>query len=282
MTPFERPLAAFRTSDGLAIRYAVDDFTPPWRTPETVVLLHAAMGTHNRFRLWMPALLPGYRVVRWDMRGHGESDQPPEGSAFLSVERMARDLIEMLDHLGLENAHIVGSSTGGIIGMYAAIHWPDRIKSLASYAAIPGLAPSTGHHDYGAWIEALTRDGVAGFLRRTIRQRFDPDVTDPGLIDWFVAESARNDPRYLARFVTMMAGGDFGARLPEIRCPTLFVVPSGDPVHSMEHYAVLRRVPDHNFIVYENMAHNITDAVPERCAADLVRFLDDIGGKKAA
>lgn len=275
MTPFDRPLAAFCTSDGLSLRYAVDDFTPPWQPPETVVLLHAAMGTHNRFRLWMPALLPKYRVVRWDMRGHGESDTPPEGGS-LSVERLARDLIDMLDHLGLQQAHICGSSTGGIIGMYAAIHWPDRIRSLASYAAIPGLAPSTGHNDYGAWVDALTRDGVSGFLRRTIRQRFDPDRSEPGLIDWFIAESARNDPHFLARFVTMMSGGDFGARLPDIRCPTLFVVPSNDPVHSMENYAVLRAVPGHRFVVYEDRPHNITDAEPARCVADLRAFLDEI------
>jgi pimeloyl-ACP methyl ester carboxylesterase len=272
MSPFERPLAAFTTSDGLRLRYAVDDFTPAWKPPETVVLLHAAMGSMNRFRGWMPALVPHYRVVRWDMRGHGASDQPPEGSD-LSIERLAQDLVELLNHLQLDRAHVVGSSTGGIIGLHAAIHRPDRLHSLASYAAIPGLSPSTSHNDYTAWTQGLEREGVRGFLRRTVRQRFDPDRTDPGLIDWFIEESARNDPRFLARFVSMMTGTNFGDRLQEIRCPCLFVVPSGDPVHSIENYNTLRAVPDHRFIVYENMAHNITDAVPERCVGDLLPFL---------
>jgi pimeloyl-ACP methyl ester carboxylesterase len=73
----------------------------------------------------------------------------------------------------------------------------------------------------------------------------------------------------------MMTKFDFGSRLGSIRCPCLFVVPSGDPVHSMDNYNALRAVPDHRFIVFENMPHNITDAVPDRCAQALVQFLDD-------
>ena len=143
-------LPSFRTSDGLTLRYAVDDFSPPVKTPDTVVMLHAAMGTMNRFRLWVPALAGKHRVVRWDMRGHGASEAPgPDGE--LSVERMAVDYIELLDHLGVEKAHLVGSSTGGIIGMRAAVDHPERFLSLSSFAAIPGLAPSTGHNDYTAW-----------------------------------------------------------------------------------------------------------------------------------
>jgi pimeloyl-ACP methyl ester carboxylesterase len=264
----------FLTSDGIAIRYAVSDYTPPWRKSDTIVLLHAAMGTMNRFRQWVPHLVGRYRVVRWDMRGHGSSDIPAEG-AELSIDRLSRDFVELLDHLGVERAHVVGSSTGGIIGMRAAVDHPERFLTLASYAAIPGLAPSTNHNNYDDWTAGLVKEGVSAFLRRTARQRFHLDQVEPGFVDWFIAESARNDPAFLARFVRMMTGFDFGARLEEIRFPCLFVVPSNDPVHSMENYQILRTVPDHRFVVFENMPHNITDAVPDRCAAELVRFLGE-------
>ena len=266
----------FRTSDGLAIRYDVTDFTTPWKKPETMVLLHAAMGSRNRFHQWMPHLVGRWRVVRWDMRGHGASEVPPPDGE-LSVDRLARDYIELLDHLGVERAHLVGSSTGGIIGMRAAIDHPERFLTLASYAAIPGLAPSTSHNDYDDWSGGLVKEGVRAFLRRTVRQRFHVDRVEPGFVDWFIEESARNDPAFLARFVRMMTGFDFGDRLAEIRCPCLFVVPSNDPVHSMENYEILRTVPDNRFVVFEDMPHNITDAVPDRCAAELLRFHDARG-----
>ena len=265
----------FRTSDGIQIKYAIDDFSPLWKSPSTVVMLHAAMGSMERFRAWVPAVSEKFRVVRWDMRGHGDSDEPDE-SLELSIDRLSRDLVEMLDHLELDSAHIVGSSTGGIIAMRAAIQYPERIRSIASYAAIPGLQPSTSHNDYEDWKHGLVQEGVRDFLRRTIRQRFHVDQVDPAFIDWFIENSARNNPVFLARFVKMMTQFDFSDRLPEIGCPVLAVVPSGDPVHSMENYEVVKRVPNHKFIVYENMPHNITDAVPQRCVRDLMPFLESL------
>jgi len=269
-----QPRHSFVTSDGIRLFYEIDDFTPPWQKAETVVLLHAAMGSSRRFHNWVPALAGQYRVVRWDTRGHGASDIPPAGS--LSIERLSADLVEFLDHLELEKAHMVGSSTGGIISMHAALTHSDRFSSLSSYMAIPGLKPSVGHVDYDDWKAGLVREGVEAFLKRTARQRFHIDQVDPGFVDWFCKESARNDPAYLADFVRMMTEFDFSDRLGEISCPCLFVVASGDPVHSMENYAVLRRVPDHRFVVFDNMPHNITDAVPERCLNELLPFLGSL------
>src|SRR5690625_2062379 len=263
----------FRTSDGINIKYAIDDFSPLWKSPSTVVMLHAAMGSMERFRAWVPAISEKFRVVRWDMRGHGDSDEPDE-QAELSIRRLSRDLVEMLDHLKLENAQVVGSSTGGIIAMHAAINYPDRIRSVASYAAIPGLKPSTNHNDYDDWDRGLVKEGVSNFMRRTISQRFHIDQVEPGFVDWFIQNSARNNPLFLARFVKMMTTFDFSDELQQIQCPLLAVVPSGDPVHSMENYEVVKRVPNHRFVVFDNMPHNITDAVPHRCVAELLPFLE--------
>ncbi|MFA5490213.1 MAG: alpha/beta hydrolase [Candidimonas sp.] len=269
-------LNTFRTSDGLNINYAVDDFSPPWKPSSTVVMLHAAMGSLERFYAWVPPVAQKYRVVRWDMRGHGNSDEPQE-DLELSIGRLSKDLVEMLDHLELDDAHIVGSSTGGIIAMYAAIQYPERIRSIASYAAIPGLQQSTDHNDYNDWNHGLVKEGVRNFLRRTVKQRFHVDQVEPGFVDWFIENSARNDPLFLARFVRMMTSFDFSDQLPQIRCPMLAVVPSGDPVHSMENYETVKAVPGlRDFIVYENMPHNITDAVPQRCIKDLMPFLDSL------
>jgi len=266
---------SFTTSDGMRIRYAVDDFSPPWRERPTVVMLHAAMGSMNRFHNWLPSLLGGWRVVRWDMRGHGNSHIPPPGST-LDIHRLTQDLVEMLNHLGLERVHLVGSSAGGVIALHMAAQHPERLASLAAFAAIPGLAASTTHNDYNDWTQGLIAEGMAGFLRRTIRQRFHLDQVEPGFIEWFIEDSARNDPTYLARFVKMMAATDFTALLPTIKAKSLFVVPSNDPVHSDENYAVLKAVPDHRYVIFPDMPHNITDAVPMRCAGELASFLEGI------
>jgi pimeloyl-ACP methyl ester carboxylesterase len=62
--------------------------------------------------------------------------------------------------------------------------------------------------------------------------------------------------------------------LHRIRCPVLAIAPGGDPIHPVENYRALPdRIPGCEFIVYEGLPHNITDAVPDRCAEDLKRFL---------
>jgi len=261
----------FTASDGIRIHYTIDDFAPPWKPHDTVVLLHAAMGSMNRMYAWVPILAAHYRVVRWDMRGHGLSQIPgPDG---LSIERLGLDVVELLDALDVAQAHLAGSSAGGIVALYAAIAAPERVNTLAGFATIPGLQSSAGHTDYAGWVQGLMMEGIKPFLRRTIATRFDLAQVEPGFIEWFLDDSARNDPAYLARFVTLMSRVDFSARLGEVRCPCLFVLPGGDPLHTADHYDVLKRVPRQETQRYEGLPHNITDAVPQRCAADLLRFL---------
>src|SRR5580692_9500630 len=99
----------FITSDGLDLAYYVDDFTNPWGNAPTVLLLHAAMGSARRYFGWVPHLARRYRVVRLDLRGHGSSEVPPADAA-LTLDRLVLDVAELLDHLGLASAHVVGNS----------------------------------------------------------------------------------------------------------------------------------------------------------------------------
>lgn len=263
-------MKTFTTSDGLRLRYVVDDYTDPWRACETVVMLHAAMGSSRRFYAWVPHLARDYRVVRLDLRGHGESERP--GAGQLTFERLGLDVVELLDQLGAPAVHLAGSSAGAFIAQSVAIRFPQRITTLACFAATPGMKGGT--QDYSGWVERIGAKGVAAFLRETIGDRINVNQVEPGFVEWFIAESARAPVEVLARFVPLMASIDLTPDLPRIKCPTLAVVPGGDPIHTVEEYRALERmIPDCEFVVYEGLPHNITDAVPDRCAVELKRFL---------
>ena len=263
-------MESFKTSDGLNLKYVVDDFTDPWEKPATVLLVHAAMGSSRRFYAWVPHLARDYRVVRIDMRGHGESD--PHGPEPITFDRLVQDIAELLDHLHVPKVHIAGSSAGAYISQGYTSRHPDRVASLGCFAATPGM--KTGKVDYAAWVARIGRDGIAKFLRDTIADRLDVATTPPGFIDWFVNEAARTSIPTLARFVPLMASQDLSQQLPAIRCPVLAVAPGADPLHTIEEYRALQRlVPKCDFVVFEGMAHNITDTAPDRCARELLRFL---------
>jgi pimeloyl-ACP methyl ester carboxylesterase len=71
-----------------------------------------------------------------------------------------------------------------------------------------------------------------------------------------------------------MSQQEWSERLPAIKCPTLLVIPGGETVGSIKNYDVMiDRIPDVQAITYEGMPHNICDAVPDRCVADVIAFL---------
>ncbi len=257
----------FHASDGISLAYYVDDFADPWKPAATVLLLHAAMGSARRYYGWVPTLSRHYRVVRLDLRGHGQSEIPPDARPP-ALERLVADVAELMDHLGCAAAHVVGNSAGGYLGQQMAMTRPERVRSLMLFGSTPGLKNSQAP----SWIPQIRAKGMRGFLAETIRDRLPADA-DPGLVTWFLDEAAKNDPAYIGKFVLLMASYDWSGEVDRIQCPTLVVVPGAETVGSIANYEPFRQLRDVEFRTYDGLPHNICDAVPDRCAADVLEFL---------
>jgi pimeloyl-ACP methyl ester carboxylesterase len=126
MHMLDRPDLHERTlqRDGSVLHYWL---TGPDERP-LVVLTHGATMDHRMFDAQVAALAPEYRVLTWDVRGHGRSQ--PLGSGF-SVHGAARDLLAILDQLGATEAALVGQSLGGNIAQEIALIAPERVTALA-------------------------------------------------------------------------------------------------------------------------------------------------------
>jgi 3-oxoadipate enol-lactonase len=260
---------SFIASDGLRLGYSIDDFTDPWKRVPVLLLLHAAMGSARRYYAWVPVLSRQYRVVRMDLRGHGSS-QIPSLDRELTLERLVSDVAELMDHLGCASAHIVGNSAGGYLAQQLAMNQPARVRSLMLFGSTPGLR----HSQAPSWIPQIQAKGLRAFLAETISDRLPLDKVDPGLLEWFLDEAAKNDPAYIGKFVLLMASYDWSDELHRIRCPTLVVVPGAEPIGSTTNYEPFRQhVKDVEMRVFEGAPHNICDAFPDRCTADVLDFL---------
>ena len=262
-------METFKASDGLQLAYYVDDLTDPWKKAPVLLLLHAAMGSARRYYAWVPPLSRHYRVVRLDLRGHGNSPVPSPESE-LTLERLVADVAELMDHLGCPSAHIVGNSAGGYLGQQLAMNHNERVRSLMLFGSTPGLKNSQAP----SWIPQIQAKGLRPFLAETIAERLPLDKVDPGLVEWFLDEAAKNDPAYIGKFVLLMASYDWSDQVGRIACPTLVVVPGAEPIGSTANYEPFRRhVKDVEMRVYEGAPHNICDAFPDRCTADVLDFL---------
>ncbi len=99
-----------------------------------VAFTHGVLMDHRVFVHQVPELARRYRVLTWDVRGHGRSR--PLGRSF-SIARAAGDLEAILDHVGADRAALVGHSMGGYISQELALRQPDRVSALIAVSASP-------------------------------------------------------------------------------------------------------------------------------------------------
>ncbi|WP_232668193.1 3-oxoadipate enol-lactonase [Pseudonocardia sp. TRM90224] len=122
------------TGDGVRITYRFDG-----AQDLPVLLLSNSIGTD--LHMWdgqVPALTEHFRVLRYDARGHGDSDVP---SGPYSLDRLGRDVLELLDALGLQRVHVLGLSLGGIVAQWLGIHAPQRVERLVLSNTAAYLGP---------------------------------------------------------------------------------------------------------------------------------------------
>ena len=265
-------MQTFINRDGLSLAWQLDGFAAPWSQPDTVLLLHAAMGSSERWFRWLPRLSARYRVLRLDLRGHGRSQIPPDDQPF-SLAHLVGDVVELLDRQSLGAVHVVGNSAGGYVAQRLAIEHPDRVRTLALYGSTPGLKNSHAP----TWIPKIAERGLKTFLAETIDERFD-DRADPGLVQWFIEQAGSNDPAFIARFVTHMCTHDFMDELVGVRAPTLIVGAGREKIGHASAYEQMReRIAGSELRTVDTAAHNICDGYADHCVDLLLDFLDRNG-----
>jgi 3-oxoadipate enol-lactonase len=258
-------------SDGTQLHYRYDDFTDPWQEAPLVVLLHPGLGSSLRLFGWVSHLAREFRVVRPDIRGHGKSAPGPDSG--LTHERLALDLVELIDHFAAERAHVMGSSAGGMIAGRAALRHPDRFSSLAMYAATAGIPPSRPAK--GNWLERVGRDGVRKFLEETARDRIGD--ASAAHVQWYVESAEGVTPQFLARFVPLMASDDFTDRLSALDIPIMLGVPDPDPMVGRSEYARMREYVRHlTYVEFPGASHGMTAEIPDACARAYAEFLGKV------
>jgi len=255
--------------EGLKLNFFVDDFTDSWANAPVIFMLHGAMANAQRFRPWVPALCRDYRVVRMDMRGHGQSEVPAQ-SQTLNMSTLVDDVIALLDHLGVEATHFVGNSAGGYVGQHLAMQHPSRIKTLALFGSAPGLRNSQAL----TWLPMVEKFGLRQFLANTIDDRFPPHLHGTPQAEEFLDALGRNDIPFIARFIEYMATQEWGDQLHKIQCPTLVVVPGAGRIGAADVYQPMRtNLRQGDLLVYEGERHSICEYLADRCVADLRSFL---------
>ncbi len=210
-----------RLDDGAELFYTIDDFTDPWTEPETVVLHHGMAKNHKLWFGWVPVIARHYRVLRYDMRGMGQSSVPEPGYPW-SVDNFANDLLEFADKMESDRFHLIGETVGGSISMRFATQHQERLLSLTACTSPTSF--NDPHHGESA--ELIEKEGVAAWVENTIGRRLDPQIVDPAYTRWYAQQMAATPAHVVAGFQAN-AAGDLGPLLKDVQTPTLIIAAAG-------------------------------------------------------
>src|SRR5262249_54039200 len=148
---------------GLSMKYFVDDYTDPWREPETILLIHGMAESSAVWFGWIPHLAREFRVVRPDMRGFGASTPMPRDYPW-SLDAIIDDYTALMRHLNVGKFHVVSAKIGGTIARRFAARHPELILSLTVVGS-PPPARDMGN-TIKEWIAEFESTGIEAWARR--------------------------------------------------------------------------------------------------------------------
>ncbi|MFI8769265.1 alpha/beta fold hydrolase [Streptomyces sp. NPDC053792] len=203
------------------LQYRVDG-----REDAPVLVLGPSLGT--TFHMWdrqIPELTRDWRVVRFDLPGHGGAPAEP----FTSVAELGDRLLATLDEIGVQRFGYAGCSLGGAVGLDLALRAPHRVASLALVATSPRFGTADEFRQRGVIVRA---NGLEPMARTAPEQWFTPLFAgaQPAIVDWAVQMVRTTDPGCYIAACEALAVFDVREALGSIGIPALVLVGSEDQV----------------------------------------------------
>jgi len=262
--------------NGINIGYGVDGHGDP------LILLMGFAGGRRHWFFQMQAFKKHYQVVTIDNRGVGATDRPSES---YDIRAMAEDTVGLMDYLGIDKAHILGISMGGVVAQEVAINYPDRVRKLILGSTFPG----------GSEMEEASMD-----MRRALGLAEGFSKEDVGIVDvmrFMRAVTALSFNKRLYRMILIPLSriyaksigveglkGQLEAstgcstldRLHTIQAPTLVITGTEDrvvPPRSSD--AIASRIPNAKLVKFDGGSHAIHMEKSRRFNKEVLSFLRD-------
>jgi pimeloyl-ACP methyl ester carboxylesterase len=242
--------------------------------PRVLVMTHGLLMDGRMYTKLAPAIASrSHRVITVDMLGHGLSDQPHDMTEY-SMQQFGRDVIALLDHLGVPQAVIGGSSLGANVSLEVAVAAPDRVRALVLEMpvlenALPAAAAAFVPLALALRVSQRTMRVMSAITRKIPRSYF--------LIDMFI-DFVRRDP---AASLAVLDGLIFGRIAPPIEDrralphPTLVIGHPSDPIHPFSDAdRIARELPNARLVTAMSIAE--WRARPARLDRELAGFLDEV------
>jgi len=261
----------FAESNGARLNYRFDG---PADGP--VLVLSNSLGTN--LSMWdpqIPALAAQFRVLRYDTRGHGQSSVT---AGPYTITQLGRDVVGLLDGLGIERAHFCGLSMGGVIGMWLGVYAPERINRLV----LCNTAAKIGTADmWNTRIETVRTNGLSAVAETQAQRWFTPAfiAKAPDVIAATRQMIASTSPEGYAANCGAIRDMDQRETISRIRARTLVIGGLHDPVISAADLRYLVDTIPGAKLVELDASHLSNVEAPVEFTKALLNFLTEPEGK---
>lgn len=188
----------------------------------SAIVFANSLGTDLRMWQGVTELLPQYRRIRFDMRGHGLSATPQQD---WTIEEVAADVMVLLDSLGIETAVIAGCSVGGMVAQAVGIHHSSRVRALI----LSNTAAKIGTLDsWQARITAIQSDGIASIADAILQHWFAKSFVETAqVLPWRIM-LLRTDPAGYSQTCRALSQADFRVGAAGLNLPVMCIAGSED------------------------------------------------------
>lgn len=247
------------------------------QTKPALILIHGFSSNKESWLRFAKHFSKDFRVYIPDLAGHGETGFKPEWD--YSAQAQARRLLQWMNQMGIETAHVVGHSMGGFVAGTMAVNYPHRIQSVVLIGPVGVTSPEPSK------VDTLIQQGKSPFLVQT-RAEFaamlgmsmskPPYVPQP--VQEYLADQSIERREQLGAVFKGFHGKDLlDSRLDEVRMPMLVVWGRKDQMASVSALPVwVKGVKNAKSVVYEDLGHMPQVEDPLRAAKDVWGFLNSI------
>lgn len=236
-----------------------------------VVLSHGFLMDHEMFAPQVAVLAPEFRTITWDERGFGETEF--DGKPFTYWDS-AQDCLGLLDHLGIEQAVLVGMSQGGFLSMRAALLAPERVRALVLIDTQAGREDPEKVPLYQGMLDVWATEGPSDALAEVVAGII---IADPAHNPYWIAKwQARPHEQIVEPGRCLLEReDDMVDRLSAITCPALVIHGTEDtaiPVAAAEQLAAALPGAD-GVVIVDGAAHASNLTHPDQVNPPLLAFL---------
>ena len=253
--------------DGCRIAYRLEGK----KDAPVILFANSIATTMNMWNVNLKDFTKDYRVLRYDFRGHGDSDNP---DGPYSLDRLGYDVIEMLDALKIEKVHFVGLSLGGFVAQWLALRAPEKIDMLVLVNTAAYLGPRKQWDE--AIINARSTSVMTKFADMFIHNWFPEYIinTQAQLVNSFRQDILVMNPQGLASSFAVTRDFDLRRLIKLIDRPTLVVAGEHDRVTLPEMSEEIAQAIPSARLEFLPAVHLSNVEYPDRFARIVLNFLD--------